>query len=107
MVGSSNLSGRAKFILKYPARMKNEIILDVSTLEPCEPLEKALAAIEVLQKGQFLRMLHRMEPHPLYAILKERQFDWSTQPGKKTPIEIFIWHKNDPIAAEQVQNSLS
>ncbi len=35
-----------------------EILLDVSDLEPPEPLTRALDTVEQLTAGQYLRMLH-------------------------------------------------
>lgn len=45
--------------------------LDVSELEPCEPLERTLAAITLLETGDYLRVLHRREPHLLYPLLEK------------------------------------
>ena len=72
-----------------------EHVLDVSHLEPCEPLERALAALATLPVGEYLKILHRMEPYPLYQILSQQGFAWRTQPGKTTPVEILIWHRED------------
>ena len=82
--------------------MTAEHILDVSQLEPCEPLERTLAALARLPQGEYLRVLHRMEPHPLYPILAQQGFNWLTRQGEKTPIEILIWHKDDLEAEQQV-----
>lgn len=75
--------------------MREEIILDVSQLEPCEPLYQILSAIPQLKLGQYLKVLHRMEPQPLYQILEQRGYVWLSQPGKRSPVELFIWHKDD------------
>ena len=49
-----------------------ELWLDVSELEPCEPLERTLAALAGLGSGDYLRVLHRREPRLLFPLL-ERQ----------------------------------
>ena len=69
--------------------MKAERVLDVSQLEPCEPME---------------RILHRMEPHPLYPILTREGFAWLTQPGREVPVEISIWRSNDTEAEATARN---
>jgi len=81
-----------------------ERILDVSTLEPCEPMNRILAALEELNEGECLRVLHRMEPQPLYRILEQRDFAWQLKKGEKTPIELFIWQRADSKAEEGVLN---
>lgn len=48
-----------------------EYCLDVSNLEPCEPLERTLAAVARLEAGDYLRILHRREPHLLYPLLEK------------------------------------
>jgi len=74
-----------------PENAKFERILDVSALEPCEPLKRILEALEELDEGEYLRVLHRMEPLPLYRILAQQGFAWRLEKGEKTPIELFIW----------------
>lgn len=69
--------------------------LDVSQLEPCEPLERILSTIPDLQPGEYLRVLHRMEPHPLYPILTEKGYTWLTQQGRAVPVELYIWRNRD------------
>jgi len=76
-------------------------ILDVSQLEPCEPLQQILQALP--KPGEYLRVWHRMEPYPLYTILSQRGYAWLTRPGPHTPLEIFIWHSQDQAVAERVR----
>lgn len=45
--------------------------LDVSELEPCEPLERTIEAIKRLKRGDVLRIVHRREPHLLYPLLEK------------------------------------
>lgn len=75
-----------------------EYRLDVSELEPCEPLERTLAAIRLLRKGDYLRVLHRREPHPLYQLLAQGGFSWRTQSGHTSRFEILIWRNGDSSA---------
>lgn len=83
--------------------MKLKRILDVSQLEPCEPLERILATLPTLQTGEYLQVLHRMEPHPLYPILTREGYTWITQSGQTTPIVIYIWRRDDNQAQLAVQ----
>lgn len=80
-----------------------EICLDVSELEPCEPLERALLAVSVLQSGDWLRMLHRREPFPLYQMLKKQGVCWHTRAGFSSAYEVFIWHCGDVAAESAIQ----
>ena len=73
--------------------------LDVSALEPCEPLERTLAAASDLGPGEYLRVLHSREPLPLYPLLEQLGCAWRTRPGTATPFEVLIWRADDPAAA--------
>jgi uncharacterized protein (DUF2249 family) len=76
--------------------------LDVSHLEPCEPLERTLEAIQTLQPGDYLRVIHRREPHLLYPLLDKGGFSWHTRPGDGPAWEIFIWQRGDTEAEAQL-----
>jgi Uncharacterized conserved protein (DUF2249) len=79
-----------------------EQILDVSGLEPPEPLEHSLSAVEDLGPGDHLRILHRREPFPLYGILDARGFAHRTLPGSQTAFEILVWRVGDAAAETAV-----
>ncbi|MBU0500580.1 MAG: DUF2249 domain-containing protein [Gammaproteobacteria bacterium] len=68
-----------------------ERILDVSTLEAPEPLERILDGLAEMSPGDWLRVLHRREPYPLYNMLRNMGYNWSALPGTITAIEILIW----------------
>ena len=80
-----------------------EHYLDVSMLEPCEPLDRTLAAIQKLGEGDYLKVLHRREPHLLYPMLEQTGFSWRSMPGETTEYEIYIWHREDAVAEELVR----
>ena len=82
--------------------MEQERVLNVSKLEPPEPMEKILDATEILAPGQYLRVLHNREPFPLYSILEESGFKHRIQEGQETLFEIFIWRRGDSNAEEVV-----
>lgn len=83
-----------------------ERFLDVSDLEPCEPLERSLAAIEELAPGDHLRILHRREPFPLYDLLTARGFEHRTVPGGRTAVEVFVWRVGDDEARAAVERAV-
>ncbi len=65
--------------------------LDARYLEPPEPMQQALAALDTLKPGERLRMLLHREPFPLYAILRERGFMHRTTQLSDDCYEILIW----------------
>ncbi|MDX1593971.1 MAG: DUF2249 domain-containing protein [Gammaproteobacteria bacterium] len=75
-----------------------EIRLDVSGLEPCEPLERTLAAAEALGPGEYLRVLHRREPLPLFPLLEQLGCAWHCRPGTETAYEVLVWRRGDEVA---------
>jgi len=87
--------------------MPEELLLDVSDLEPPDPLVLTLEAAEQLKAGQYLRMLHRRDPCLLYDNLKDNAFNYFQRAGKTTAVEVFIWREHDNIAASAVQAIIS
>jgi len=76
-----------------------EARLDVSDLEPPEPLLRALHAAESLAPGTYLHMTHRREPHLLYPQLLQRGFSYRLRAGRAGNVELFIWRSDDAEAA--------
>lgn len=72
-----------------------EQLLDVSTLEPCEPLEQSLAAARALQPGECLRILHRREPIPLFQLLDQGGFAWECRQLGEARFEIKVWRRDN------------
>lgn len=66
--------------------------LDVRGLEPPEPMQRALDALDSLQPGEQLRMLLHREPFPLYTKLREHGFTHRTTQLADDCYEILIWH---------------
>ncbi len=86
--------------------MTEELLLDVSDLEPPEPLELTLDAADQLKPGQYLRMLHRRTPCILYGNLDDNGFKYLQRKGSTTAVEVFIWREDDAEAAKAVQLAL-
>lgn len=83
--------------------MLNEVVLDVSDLEPPEPLVQTLEAAKQLLPGQYLRMLHRRDPCMLYGNLDDNHFKYYQRKGTTSAVEVFIWPEDDTKAAAEVQ----
>lgn len=80
--------------------------LDVSALEPPEPLEQVLASIRELLSGQFLHVYHRMEPLLLYPLLEEMGYEWTTRCDSRGMYHVIIWHPGDPAAAAEARKAI-
>jgi hypothetical protein len=85
----------------------SERVVDVSDLEPPEPLVLTLAAVDDLTPGGFVRMLHRREPCLLPDNLRRRGFRFVQRPGLQTAVEVFIWREGDAAAEQAVQHVLA
>jgi hypothetical protein len=83
--------------------MPSEVLLDVSDLEPPEPLVLTLEAAEQLEPGQYIRMLHRREPCMLFGNLDDNHFKYHQRKGTTSAVEVFIWRENDAEATKAVE----
>jgi len=63
-------------------------------------MERALEAVGQLQPGEYLRMIHRQEPHLLCPMLEKLGLVWYTR--DTDPVEILIFAKQNPVAARAV-----
>jgi len=75
-----------------------EHILDVSDLEPPEPLQRVLNALPELGEGDYLHMLHRREPLLLYPELERRGFRYLDISNGDHECELLIWRDGDAAA---------
>ena len=82
--------------------LAGEVLLDVSDLEPPEPLEQTIDAADELAQGQYLHMLHRRDPCLLYGNLDNNGFKYFQRQGTTTAVELFIWREDDTEAAAAV-----
>lgn len=71
-----------------------EQLLDVRALEPPEPLEQILDALVDLPEDDWLRVLHRRDPIPLYPMLREMGYRWQTTFIELDHFEILIWPRD-------------
>ena len=80
-----------------------EIQCDVRELPAPEPMNAVLEAIADLQEGEYVRMMHRMEPVPLYGVLNDMGFVHNLHLGGEAPYEIMIFRKEDSVAQARVE----
>lgn len=75
-----------------------EQLLDVHLLAAPEPLLQALAALQELPVGDYLRLRHRMKPCLLYERIEPQGFAHDTRRGNDGMCEVFIWRADDVAA---------
>ena len=75
------------------------ITLDVSDLEPPEPLIRTLDALRTLPPGHCLQMIHRMRPALLYGEAAKLGFDSDTRRDRQGRCRVFLWRRGDREAA--------
>ena len=73
-----------------------DVPLDVSALEPPEPMRQILEALFDLADGDRLCVRHRREPFPLYDILQRMGYAWETS-GSEGRFQILIWRTDPPV----------
>jgi hypothetical protein len=80
------------------------ILLDATAMEPPEPLQKATLILQQLQPGQYLRMLHRQLPYPLFASCQQLDISYRHFTGQQTDPQtkwvILFWRNDDPATAK-------
>ena len=68
------------------------ILIDGRDMQPPEPLEKAMAALDILPPDGELRMLLYCHPVPLFNILRQNGFVWQENSLDDGTHEIVIRH---------------
>ncbi len=86
--------------------MGTEHLLDVRNMELPVPLLSALAELESLAPGDYLRMLSHRDPTLLYPMLESQGFRYTRQRNPGEIYEILIWRKGDA-AAELAAQALA
>ena len=71
--------------------MQQPVILDVRGLEPPEPMERVLGALEVLEPDRRLLMIIGRQPRPLYRILRNNGYEYLETLRPEGIFEILIW----------------
>lgn len=71
--------------------------IDVSGLEPPQPMERIFARLPRLQTGQLLRVRHRREPFPIYPMLAQAGFEHCCIRTGAESFQIYIWPRSMPV----------
>lgn len=74
-----------------------DYVLDVSQLEPPEPMERVLDTLADMPAGDRLLLQHRRQPFPLYDILRRMGYRWQVS-GANGAFEILIWLEETDVA---------
>jgi hypothetical protein len=78
-----------------------EITLDARKMAPPEPYDKATYILRKLQPGQYLRMLHRRVPYPLFEFCRALSLAYSVNEDAAEACEIIIYFSADEQALRQ------
>lgn len=52
-------------------------VIDGREMQPPEPMERTLEALELLPDGDELLLLLYCQPHPLFNILRNNGYEWT------------------------------
>ena len=69
-----------------------DLVVDGRDMQPPEPLEKTLAALDALQPGGTVVLLIHCHPVPLFNILRRNGFVWTESLREDGAHEIRIRH---------------
>jgi hypothetical protein len=78
-----------------------EVTLDASEMEPPEPFDRATEILRQMAPGQYLRMLHRRVPYPLFEFCQAMSLSHSVIKGTATAYEIIVYFPADEQALRQ------
>jgi len=65
-------------------------VIDGRELQPPEPMERTLEALDTLVDGDELLLLLYCQPQPLYSILRQNGYTWSDETREDGTREIRI-----------------
>jgi len=85
--------------------MGQEHFLDATELDAPAPLQAALAALESLPAGDYLRLLIKRDPIFLYPLLLLQGYEHETHSRSQENYEVLIWHKGDQDAERAVHKN--
>ena len=73
--------------------MVREEVLDVRNLEPPEPFERVMDALDHLGLDDRLKVVIDRRPVPLFRALERNGFAYREATGKDSLLEITIWRR--------------
>ena len=65
-------------------------IIDGRDMQPPEPMERTLEALDTLAAGDEVLLLLYCQPHPLYSILRQNGYVWTEESREDGTREIRI-----------------
>ncbi len=68
-------------------------VIDGRTMEPPEPLERTLEALDALAPGETVKLIVHHQPQPLYRILERNGYAWTEELFPDGHCEIVIREK--------------
>lgn len=78
--------------------------IDGRAMQPPEPFEKTVEAIESMPRGQELVLLAPCEPRPLFRFLRNNGYDYRCAFVPEGWFEVHVWHSADtPAASEDLE----
>ncbi len=72
-----------------------QVYINVSELEPPEPMTEILMALAQLLPDQYLKVLHRREPFPLYEKLAQAGWAYQCQSINENQFNIYIYRNTE------------
>jgi len=75
--------------------------IDGRDMQPPEPFEKTIEALDRLPRGQELVLLAPCEPRPLFRVLRLNGFDYRCTFVADGWFEVRVWHSADNDAASE------
>jgi len=82
--------------------MPRELLLDARELEPPEPFEQATSLLREMEPGQYLRMLHRRVPYPLFDFCQGMSLQYRLVQEGHESYDIIIYFPVDEYSLRQV-----
>ena len=70
-----------------------DCVVDGRGLEPPEPFERTMAALDTISLGQKVLLILGREPFPLYRALELNGFVWQTKHTVSGEVEVLIQHR--------------
>jgi uncharacterized protein (DUF2249 family) len=70
--------------------VQGEILIDARGMEPPEPMQLVLEALGLLTAGGRVRLLIHREPLPLYTLLAQDHYRFTTRRLNETDFEVLI-----------------
>ena len=86
---------------EQPPRLEIFETIDGRAMQPPEPFEKTLEAIERLPRGRELILLAPCEPRPLFRVLHNSGFDYRCVFVPEGWFEVHVWHSDDTAATSE------